>query len=214
MQQPNSAGNVSYAYSGNELTVTDPAGRWKRYTMDSFNHLLQVNEPNPGGGADFVTTYQYTLLDQIKLVTMPRATGQGTVTQTRTFVYSGKLLTSSTQPETGTKQYFYNGQRVAYTVDAKGQRVDFAYDAFGRPTSVTPKDSGGNPVACDIYNYLYDLSPNTYGRLAAIEWGNSDTTVCANGKTREEYTYSAMGRIASKTSKVSRLIGGVERRPT
>ncbi len=101
----------------------NPAGRWKKYTSDALGHLSQVNEPNPGGGADFVTNYQYTLLDKVKLVTMPRVTGQGTVTQTRTFVYTGPLLTSVTQPENGTKQYFYNGDRLAYTIDAKNQPV-------------------------------------------------------------------------------------------
>ncbi len=211
VQAPNSAGNTVYGYSGNEVTVTDPAGRWKRYTMNGLGHLTQVNEPNPAGGADYVTNYQYTLLDQMKLVTMPRATGQGTVTQTRTFVYTGPLLTSVTQPETGTKQYFYNSGRLAYTIDAKNQRVDLAYDAYGRILTVTPKNSSGTVVACDVYNYLYDLSPNTYGRLAAIEWGNSDTAICSQGKMREEYTYSAMGRVASKTVKVTRLVGGVEK---
>jgi len=33
--------------------VTDPAGKWKKSTMDAQGNLVQVNEPRPGGGADF-----------------------------------------------------------------------------------------------------------------------------------------------------------------
>jgi hypothetical protein len=29
------------------VKVTDPAGKWKKFTMDAFGHLMQVNEPNP-----------------------------------------------------------------------------------------------------------------------------------------------------------------------
>ena len=42
VQQPSSAGNIVFAYSGNEVTATDPAARWKKYTMDAFQ------APHPG----------------------------------------------------------------------------------------------------------------------------------------------------------------------
>ena len=128
-----------------------------------FKHLTQVNEPNPAGGADYVTTYQYTILDQVKLVTMPRPTGLGTVTQTRTFTYTGLNLSTATQPEIGLKQYFYTGTRLDYTIDAKNQRIDYAYDTYGRLSTKTPKNSGGTVVACDVYTYTYDTTANTYG---------------------------------------------------
>ena len=43
-------------YRGNTVTVTDPAGNWKKFTTDALGNLVQVNEPNPypgggGGGA-------------------------------------------------------------------------------------------------------------------------------------------------------------------
>ena len=33
---------TTYAYSGNTVKVTDPAGKWKTYTMDSLGNLTQV----------------------------------------------------------------------------------------------------------------------------------------------------------------------------
>ena len=46
---PDGASHTTYAYSGNTVTVTDPGGRWKKYTMDVFGNVTQVNEPNPAG---------------------------------------------------------------------------------------------------------------------------------------------------------------------
>lgn len=52
---------TNYVYQGNTVTVTDPAGKWKKYTMNALGQLVQVNEPNPAGTgyADYVTTYAY-----------------------------------------------------------------------------------------------------------------------------------------------------------
>ena len=47
---PDGASTSTYSYQGNVVTVTDPAGKWKKYTSDALGHLVQVNEPNPAGG--------------------------------------------------------------------------------------------------------------------------------------------------------------------
>ena len=47
-------GTKTYLYQGNTITVTDAAGKWKKFTLDSLGNLAQVNEPNPGGGSDYV----------------------------------------------------------------------------------------------------------------------------------------------------------------
>jgi len=69
---PDGVSHTTYAYSGNTVTVTDPGGRWKKYTMDVFGNVTQVNEPNPAGGADYVTQYTYNAFDKLTTVTMPR----------------------------------------------------------------------------------------------------------------------------------------------
>jgi YD repeat-containing protein len=72
--QPNGSGTTTYAYTGNTVTVTDPAGKWKTMTMDGFGNLVTVVEPNPAGGT-FTTSYVYNAFDQLTTVTMPRPTG-------------------------------------------------------------------------------------------------------------------------------------------
>jgi hypothetical protein len=65
--------------------------------VDAYGNVVQVTEPNPAGGT-FVTNYSYTLGNQLTQVSMTR----GNVTQTRTYLYNGSDLISSTNPENGT----------------------------------------------------------------------------------------------------------------
>ena len=109
---PDGASKTLYVYAGALVGVTDAAGKWKTFSTDAVGNLTQVNEPNPAGGADFITGYSYDVLNQLRTVTMTRS---GT-TQTRTFVYAawspvygittfngvGPFLMSSTNPENGT----------------------------------------------------------------------------------------------------------------
>jgi YD repeat-containing protein len=50
----NAASKTTYVYLGNTVTVTDPAGKWKKFTMDAFGNLTSVVEPDPALG--IVTT--------------------------------------------------------------------------------------------------------------------------------------------------------------
>ena len=38
---------TTYAYLGNTVQVTGPAGKWKNFTMDAFGNLTSVLEPDP-----------------------------------------------------------------------------------------------------------------------------------------------------------------------
>ena len=49
-------GTTGYAYAGNVMTVTDPAGKWKQFENDVEGHLVKVTEPNPAGGSWDTTT--------------------------------------------------------------------------------------------------------------------------------------------------------------
>ena len=133
---PDGASTTSYLYQGNTVKVTDAAGKWKKYTSDAMGRLTQVNEPNPAGGADYVTTYTYDLLDHLTGVSMPRSTG----TQTRTFNYGNPptpFLQTATNPESGTVTYTYDSQnRLATVTDAKSQRRVMVYDSLNRVTQV------------------------------------------------------------------------------
>ncbi|HLK49425.1 MAG TPA: hypothetical protein VKT49_14890, partial [Bryobacteraceae bacterium] len=182
-----------YSYQGNQTTVTDPAGKWKTTVTDAQGNLTQVIEPNPGGGANFVTSYTYDGMNHLTGVTMTRPEG----TQTRSFVYTGPDLTSATNPENGTTTYTYNGaHQVLMRTDANRNQTNYTYDGYGRLTQVQHFGNGHNG---DGWTYTYDTpidsgfgATNTWGRLAAVQFGGS-----APGFTYE-YGYSTAGRITKQ----------------
>ena len=68
--QPNS-GVTTYEYVANTVKVTDPAGRWKKYTMDGFGNLVIVEEPKPSSGTH-VSNYTYNQFNKLLTVSMTR----------------------------------------------------------------------------------------------------------------------------------------------
>ena len=50
------ASTTSYLYQGNTTKVTSPAGKWKIHEVDVVGNLTKVTEPDPAGGANFLTT--------------------------------------------------------------------------------------------------------------------------------------------------------------
>jgi len=166
---------TQYAYQGNMVTATDPAGKWKKFTMDAFGNLTQVDETDPTLGA-VSTYYTYDILNHLTQVRMPR----GANTQYRTFDYTGgtstvgALLLSATNPETNNLpvSYTYNTNKQLTTrTDANGNQFGYTYDSSGRLTLIT---ANGNTLR----TFYYDTNPfdnsstfNTYttGRLTAIQ---------------------------------------------
>jgi YD repeat-containing protein len=192
------------------------AGRWKTLVTDALGNLVQVTEPNPAGGSNFVTTYTYDVLGHVLIVNMPRPTG----TQTRSFTYSGNYLTSATNPENGTVNYTYNSfYKVATRTDAKNQQVQYSYDSYARLTEVQRGAvSSGQFTAdsCQQENHYYDSNPfnSNYsqyalGRLTAVQYyggegyanrgpGFCDTTY------QELYSYSVAGGVTGKQLQLTR----------
>ena len=151
------------------VTVTDPAGAWKKYTSDALGRLTQVEEPNPSGGSYF-TTYTYDMLDHLIGVSMPRPTG----TQTRTFNYidpatskPGVFLRSVTNPENGTVSYTYDSSnRLSTIIDAKNQKKVMTYDTLNRVTKVQRYVYQSGAYVEDVMqqtNYTYDAGHQRLG---------------------------------------------------
>ncbi len=78
---PGGTGTTAYEYVGNTIKVTDPAGKWKTYTVDVLGNIKQVTEPRPAGGT-YEAYYTYDGLNHLTNVSMTR----DGLTQTRTFV--------------------------------------------------------------------------------------------------------------------------------
>ena len=181
------------------MKATDPAGKWKIQQTDGLGNLVRVIEPNPAGGADWITNYSYDSFGHLTGVSMPRSTG----TQTRTFVYTGTDMTSATNPENGTVTYQYDGSHhVTKRTDAKGQETRYTYDTVGRLTEV--QHWAGAPLTEQIpqrVDYYYDSNPinGSYsqyaqGRLAAVTFADESTTFPMN----YQYSYNQAGHVTSQ----------------
>jgi RHS repeat-associated protein len=212
----NAASKTTYVYQGNTVTVTDPAGKWKKFTMDAFGNLTSVVEPDPALG-NVTTTYTYDVMNHLTTVSMPR----GSNTQTRTFTYNsgttvGGFLLSATNPENGTVTYTYSNGRMASKTDAKGQQLTYQYDSYGRLTSVTWANApGGSKV---LRTYSFDTNPvdstfsqNALGRLTAVQYA----TLAGQVRMIDMFSYVAAGtngggKIATKRLQVNEDVTWVD----
>jgi RHS repeat-associated protein len=186
---------VSTTYNGNQVTVTDQAGKKRRSESDAHGRLTKVTEAP--GVFDYVTNYSYDALGNLRLVK------QGS--QTRTFAYDSlSRLMSATNPESGTVTYAYdpNGNPIEKT-DARGVRATMTYDAFNRARSkvfvgTTPEGiaaaNATPPVTYfyDDYSVLPSGAPRwpgtpSKGRLIGVIYGT--------GSEGTYYKYDAGGRI-------------------
>jgi YD repeat-containing protein len=205
-----------YSYSGNTVTVNDPAGKTKTFTTDALGNLTQVQEPDPNLGT-VSTNYTYDMLNHLITVSMPR----GSNTQTRTFNYLtgttvGIDLLSATNPENGTVTYTYNTDHTLNTkTDAKGQVFTYKYDTYKRLTTILL----GSTV---LRSFMYDtntLDTNysgsyTQGRLVAVQNlaftpqgfipgnGGSNITVPSSMQFIEMFNYKQSGLTAGKRLQV------------
>ncbi len=199
---PDGASVTHYAYSGNDVTVTDPAGHWKAFTTDAFGNLVAVTEPRPGGGNNLYTIYTYNSVNQLVTVSMPR----GGYTQTRTFTWSGTDLISATNPENGTVSYQYDGtHRVTVRTDAKGQMTTYTYDAYGRLRDVQHYTLVNGFLTLQpnqTVHYYYDTNPFD-GEFSQYAWGRLTAVVFHSANNAMEefaymYSYNQAGRVTKQ----------------
>ena len=167
---------VTTAYSGNQVRVTDQAGKQRLSQTGALGWLTDVWEITAAaetgvteavtfnGSAlnGYRTKYQYDALSNLKTVTQQAGTA-GTM-QTRTFNYDSlSRLTSATNPESGTVTYQYDSNsNLTGKTDARGVTTTYGYDALNRNTSLThlPVTNG----TTDTY-FWYDTATNGKGRF-------------------------------------------------
>ena len=194
---PDSA-NVMTVYSGNQVTVTDQAGKNRRSETDALGRLVKVWE-NPTG-LNYLTSYSYDALDNLKMVMQDA--------QTRTFNYDSlNRLTSAMNPESGTVSYTYDANGNLLTkLDARNITTTFTYDALNRPkTKMYVNDGGITPAV----SYLYDSdafptgAPSPFnrgsstGRLVAVNYGG--------GSQGDYFGYDELGRVVRKTQRLGSI---------
>ncbi|MDQ3802272.1 MAG: hypothetical protein M3416_00215, partial [Acidobacteriota bacterium] len=185
---------VTTTYSGNQVTITDQAGKQRRSVTDALGRLTRVVE-DPAGLA-YATDYVYDALGSLRKVT------QGT--QLRFFMYDSLgRLTRARNPEqavnaaiTGTDPVTGNAQwSFAYAYDANGNlttRTDprnvtttYTYDPLDRNTYVSYSDSTPH------VKRAYDTATNGRGLLRA---GWTLTAAGTHLTQSAVDSYDAMGR--------------------
>jgi RHS repeat-associated protein len=220
------ASYTTYTYQGNFTTITDPAGNWKQYANDTFGNLVTVLEPDPLANpllttppanppaypvttaptGMLLTSYTYDQLNHLTQVSMPRNTGGGPVTQTRTFVYTpttystltlpAMWLTSATNPENGTVSYTYNADgTLASKTDAINNTETYTYDAYQRLTAIPDRQQTFTYDTCPTTNAIGCVSMP--GQLMQATFGSN---VGPNELSFEyNYAYTPAGKVSSKT---------------
>jgi RHS repeat-associated protein len=183
---------VTTSYSGNQVTVTDQAGKTRRSMSDALGRLTQVIE-DPAGLA-YQTDYTYDAAGNLRRI------AQGT--QNRYFMYDSlsRLIRARhpeqdanaslalTDPVTGNAQWamayaYDNNSNLTSRTDARGVGTSYVYDSLNRNTQVNYSD-GSNIVR------VYDGSTNGRGRIWGSWWNPT------NGKNTHTAIdgYDAMGR--------------------
>ena len=207
VKQPDGASTTTYAYSGTQTTVTDPAGKWKQYTKDVLGNLTMVVEPDPNNqpGGTLTSSYTYDWMNHVTQVAMTR----GSTTQYRTFVYDNAgRLTSATNPENWLVTYTYNSDNTLQDKhDAKGQDTVYTYDSLKRVTMVQRYPNGRNngEDSWARVTYSYDTNPYsstfsqyTTGRLTAVQYQVYAANGSGNSAVTEMYSYHPAGAVTAK----------------
>ncbi|WP_321474468.1 hypothetical protein [uncultured Paludibaculum sp.] len=82
------------------MKVTDPGGRWKKYTTDAFGNLVQVNEPNRTLGRGSSNEYRYSATANDRRITSRKDNVSRMCAQER----KGRLPSRVRKPGLTTKQ--------------------------------------------------------------------------------------------------------------
>ncbi|MEO6145988.1 MAG: hypothetical protein ABIT70_02855, partial [Sulfuriferula sp.] len=175
LQSVPGVGNTTYAYSGFQTVVTDPATHAETYVRNLEGQLVSVRDANAKSA-----TYAYDPLGA--LVQLSDAAGN-TIKYTRD---ARGLITQMKDPNFGVWNYRYDtlGELVQQT-DAKNQVVSLLYDKFGRLYQRTEPDATTN---WDFDNLSGVCPSMTLGKLCRVR--------AANGYSRT-YSYDLYGRMGS-----------------
>ncbi len=189
--------------------ATDAKNQTTTNTYDAKYNLTQTVDPR-----GVTTNYDYDLMGNM--------TDKSITYANNSVIYHAaynnlNLPTSLTRPYASNNpnniitRYFYDNKgNLTSTLDtidvpnALYNRIDYAYDVFGRRTSETlpyacnqngVKLNAGDPKVKNLYTY------NAYGNLASLTNANNIFSNPANNKS-QTFTYNNMGLLASSTDEL------------
>jgi RHS repeat-associated protein len=199
---------VETTYSGNQVTVKDPANKKRLSMADAMGRLARVVE-DPDGVA-YQTDYSYDTFGNLTVV------NQGG--QYRYFFYDslGRLMRVKNPEQSANSSLnltnppaYNNNWSIAYSYDANGNLVsktdarnittNYTYDALNRNTTVNYSDTTVNPDITRFYDNP-DPGKNSKGRFWRDYSGGNEST----GQEVEHNaisSYDALGRPLTKIQK-------------
>ncbi|MBI3150063.1 MAG: RHS repeat protein, partial [Betaproteobacteria bacterium] len=125
------AARTVYGYdaNGNLTSSTDPLGHLTTRQYDAFNRLIGLTDPLAGQ-----VLYQYSPDHQLTALTDPLA-------RSTTFAHNGfGEVLAEDSPDRGATQYRYLAGQLLSKTDARGEVVQFQYDALNRLSRSTFSD--------------------------------------------------------------------------
>jgi RHS repeat-associated protein len=179
---------VGHDSNGNPTSVNQPLSRNIANLFDALNRKTQTTDPASG-----VAQYGYDANDNIASVTDPR----NLVTS---YTNNGfDQVSSLTSPDAGAVSSTYDSAgNLSTTTNARGVVGTYIYDALNRPTQIQFAAPSTYPIQSVTKSYVYDTCTYGKGRLCEL--------TDAVGTT--QWTYTAQGRVASRTEVDSQIIAG------
>jgi len=177
---------ITFSYSTNTATVTDPAGKARKSIADGLGRMTSIYEPDPTNENSLTlqTSYTYNVSDILTGVT------QGS--QTRTYAYDDLgRATSVKTPETNQAayQYVYNSfGLVTQRTDPRGVITTYGFDNLNRLTGITYNVGTTGVTATPGVTLTYDQ-----GGSAAYALGR--LTSMTDGVGSETYAYNNLGEM-------------------
>lgn len=184
---------------GYPILSIDEAGKKLQKWVDAFDNTIEAVEPDASGTLNVATCYKYDALNNLKQV------DQGT--QTRTTVYDGlSRATSSTDPESGTTNFFYitsagvlcsgTESDLCRITDARSITTTHTYDS--RDRMLTKSYSDTTPTV----TYSYD---QTSCNGLTITFGKGRRTCMTDGSGTTAWSYNPAGNILTERRTVGTI---------
>jgi RHS repeat-associated protein len=180
---------TNYAYSGFQVTITDPDTNSVTTVKDHLDRIIQVVEPG-----SLTTSYGYNAAGDLTSITDATRNINNMVTMT--YDLAGRK-TSETDPDIGYRKYIYdsagnltNEQWAVQSDSPWTRQIVTTYDALNRPLTKTFSKSSASIAATSNVTYHYDSATNGVGLPAEVINDFAVRTVGA---------YDAMGRKTSET---------------
>jgi RHS repeat-associated protein len=221
-QVTNSGGlNTTFTHTQNDTYVSvgpAPTGenaKRKQFEYDALHRLTSICEVTSATGSGtcaqtssqtgYWTEYAYDLNDNQTGVTQ---NAQSSSAQSRSYVYDDlSRMTSETNPESGTTTYTYDTDSTCGTskgdlvkkIDAVGDTICYAYDAWHRLTSTTYPSGSYASVTPNKY-FTYDSAS-----VNSVTMVNAKTRMaeaytcfspCTTKLTDEGFSYTVSGQIS------------------